>query len=70
MLCDVCQATCVDGSDVTVWCQLAAMGSSLGNLLLARKSLEQAVTCHSSHWPALEGLASVLFALGDYSGVW
>ena len=64
-----CQATCVDGSDVTVWCQLAAMGSLLGNLLLARKALEQAIACHASYWPALESLATVLFALGDYRGM-
>lgn len=64
------QATKVDTSDVTVWCQLASMASLLGNLLLARKSLEQALTCHPSYWPAIEDLCSVLYALGDYSGTY
>ena len=51
---------------MTVWCQLASMASQLGNLLLTRKSLEQALTCHSSYWPAIEGLCTVLYALGDF----
>lgn len=63
------KATSVDRSDVTVWNQLASMGSLLGNLLLARKSLEQALCCHPSYWPAIENLCTVLYALGDFSGV-
>lgn len=51
-----------------MWCQLGSMGSQLGNLLLARKALEQALTCHQSYWPAIESLCTVLYALGDYSG--
>ncbi len=58
----------MDSSDITVWSQLAGLASSLGNLLLARTALEQALVCHSNHWPAIEALCTVLFALQDYSG--
>lgn len=56
----------MDTTDITVWCQLASMASSLGNLLLARKALEQALCCHSDYWPAIESLCTVLLALGDF----
>lgn len=52
-----------------VWYQLSSMGSLLGNLLLARKALEQALCCQPNYWPALESLCTVLYALGDYSGI-
>jgi len=58
----------VDSSDITVWSQLASLSSSLGNLLLARKALEQALVCHPSHWPTIEALCTVLFSLQDYPG--
>ena len=51
-----------------MWCQLASTASLLGNLLLARKSWEQALTCNDCYWPALEGLCTVLFALKDFYG--
>ena len=35
------QAVSIDGSDVTVWYQLAQVSCHLGNLLLGRKTLEQ-----------------------------
>ena len=58
----------MDASDVTMWCQLASAASLLGNLLLARKSLEHALSCNEQYWPALESLCTVLFALGDFHG--
>ena len=60
------QASSIDTSDVTMWCQLASAAASLGNLLLARKSWEQALCCNDRYWPALEGLCTVLFALEDF----
>ena len=53
---------------VTMWCQLASAAALLGNLLLARKSWEQALCCNDHYWPALEGLCIVLFALEDFYG--
>lgn len=44
------------------------MGSLLGNLLLARQALEQALCCQPNYWPALESMATVLYALGDFTG--
>lgn len=35
------QASSVDSSDVTMWCQLASVSSLLGNLLMTRTALEQ-----------------------------
>ena len=62
------KATSVDTTDITVWSQLASLASSLGNLLLARKALECALCCQANHWPAIENLCTVLFALQDYTG--
>ena len=51
-----------------MWCQLASAAALLGNLLLARKSWDQALCCNDSYWPAIEGLSTVLFALEDFYG--
>ena len=42
------QASSVDSSDVTMWCQLASVSSLLGNLLMTRTALEQ-VQQNSTH---------------------
>ena len=62
------QASSIDTSDLTMWCQLASAAALLGNLLLARKSWDQALCCNDSYWPAIEGLSTVLFALEDFYG--
>ena len=49
-------------------CQLASAASLLGNLLLARKSWEQALCYNDHYWSALEGLCTVLFTLEDFYG--
>lgn len=44
------QAVDVDGSEVTVWYQMALAASALGNLLLARTALDEVLhlsVCHS-----------------------
>ena len=51
-----------------MWCQLASAAALLGNLLLSRKSWEQALCCNGHYWPAIEGLCTVLFALEDFYG--
>ena len=57
------QASSVDSSDVTMWCQLASVSSLLGNLLMTRTALEQVQqTPHTAlpHLPYCSSLSSSL----------
>jgi len=63
------EASSMDSSDVTMWCQLASVAVLLGNLLMARTALEQALHCNERYWPAIESLCTVLFALQDFTGI-
>ena len=51
--------------DVTVWYDIGKIGIKLGNLQLARHAFEQGLVCSPSHWPCLDEMISILFAVCD-----
>ncbi|XP_077986100.1 calcineurin-binding protein cabin-1-like [Glandiceps talaboti] len=56
----------LDCSDVTVWYHMGKIAVELSQLSLARLAFEEALTCNPNHWPAMDSLCSVLYALSDY----
>lgn len=55
----------VDASDVCVWYGVGKMAVQLGDVRLARHAFEQGLACSSGHWPCLDELVGVLYAIGD-----
>lgn len=60
------QAVALDDSDVTVWYHLGVVAMKTFDLCLARHSFEEGLKCNSKHWPCLDLLCTVLYAIGDY----
>ncbi|KAJ7387336.1 Calcineurin-binding protein cabin-1 [Desmophyllum pertusum] len=60
------QAVALDDSDVTVWYHLGVVALKTFDLCLARHSFEEGLKCNSKHWPCLDLLCTVLYAVGDY----
>lgn len=61
------QAVGLDDSDVTVWFHLGVVAMKTFDLCLARHSFEEGLKCNPKHWPSLDLLCTVLYAIGDYS---
>ncbi|XP_022096465.1 calcineurin-binding protein cabin-1-like [Acanthaster planci] len=62
------EAVAFDETDVTVWYRIGTMAVTLYQLPLARLSFVQALKCSPNHWPSLDNLCTVLYALNDYAG--
>lgn len=60
------QAVALDDSDVTVWYHLGVVAMKTFDLCLARHSFEEGLKCNPKHWPCLDLLCTVLYAVGDY----
>ncbi|XP_078360870.1 calcineurin-binding protein cabin-1-like isoform X1 [Oculina patagonica] len=60
------QAVALDDSDVTVWYHLGVVALKTFDLCLARHSFEEGLKCNAKHWPCLDLLCTVLYAVGDY----
>lgn len=60
------QAVALDDSDVTVWYHLGVVAIKTFDLCLARHSFEEGLKCNPKHWPCLDLLCTVLYAVGDY----
>lgn len=60
------EAAAIDDSDVTLWYKIGKLAVKLANVRLARYALEQGLNCNSKHWPCLDELIVVLYAIGDY----
>uniref|UniRef100_A0A8C4NFU0 Calcineurin binding protein 1 n=1 Tax=Eptatretus burgeri TaxID=7764 RepID=A0A8C4NFU0_EPTBU len=61
------EAVQLDGSDVSLWQRLASVACSLSLLPLARYGWLQGLERNPGHWPCLNGLMTVLYALGDHT---
>ncbi|XP_038052847.1 calcineurin-binding protein cabin-1-like [Patiria miniata] len=62
------EAVAYDETDVTVWYRIGTMAVILYQLPLARLSFMQALKCSPKHWPSLDNLCTVQYALNDYAG--
>uniref|UniRef100_UPI00358F5181 calcineurin-binding protein cabin-1-like isoform X2 n=1 Tax=Myxine glutinosa TaxID=7769 RepID=UPI00358F5181 len=61
------EAVQLDSSDVSLWQRLASVACSLSLLPLARYGWLQGLERNPGHWPCLNGLMTVLYALGDHT---
>ncbi|XP_029179074.1 calcineurin-binding protein cabin-1-like [Nylanderia fulva] len=60
------EAANLDGSDVTLWYRIGTLAMKISNLELACSSFKQGLKCNSNHWPCLDNLITVLYAVPDY----
>eukprot|EP00898_Chlorokybus_atmophyticus_P006927 jgi/Chlat1/7235/Chrsp58S06868 len=55
----------LDAGDVVLWHHLGTLAMRLGRLNVARLAFENALKLSPQHWPCLQRLCEVLYALGD-----
>ncbi|XP_071511667.1 uncharacterized protein [Diadema antillarum] len=60
------EAVTLDGTDVTLWYKIGSAAVKLYQLALARVAFEQGLRCSKHHWPCLDLLCTVLYAINDY----
>ncbi|XP_071957281.1 calcineurin-binding protein cabin-1-like [Antedon mediterranea] len=62
------EAINIDSTDVSLWYKIGNLALELVHIPLARIAFEQAYQCNPKHWPSLDSLCTVLYALCDYPG--
>eukprot|EP00057_Strongylocentrotus_purpuratus_P020780 XP_011675254.1 PREDICTED: calcineurin-binding protein cabin-1 [Strongylocentrotus purpuratus] len=60
------EAVSLDSTDVTLWYRIGTVAVKLSQLALARVAFEQGLRCSKFHWPCLDYLCTVLYAINDY----
>nr|XP_039248524.1 calcineurin-binding protein cabin-1-like [Styela clava] len=60
------QAVMLDTSDVTLWYKIGVLAAKLSNLHLSRRALTQGLQCNPNHWPCLDSVITVCYAILDY----
>ncbi|XP_013404378.1 calcineurin-binding protein cabin-1 [Lingula anatina] len=61
------EAALLDSSDVTLWFKIGTTALKLHHVPLARHGFEQALECNPNHWPSLDHICTVLYAVNDYT---
>ncbi|XP_026058509.1 calcineurin-binding protein cabin-1 isoform X7 [Carassius auratus] len=61
------QAVMLDSTDVNMWYKLGKLALRKASMPLARHAFEVGLRCNPDHWPCLDSLITVLYALSDYS---
>ncbi|XP_042300742.1 calcineurin-binding protein cabin-1-like [Sceloporus undulatus] len=61
------QAVTLDATDVNLWYKIGLAALRLTRLPLARHAFEEGLTCNADHWPCLDNVITVLYALSDYT---
>uniref|UniRef100_A0A672RKI3 Calcineurin-binding protein cabin-1 n=1 Tax=Sinocyclocheilus grahami TaxID=75366 RepID=A0A672RKI3_SINGR len=61
------QAVMLDSTDVNMWFKLGKLALRKASMPLARHAFEVGLRCNPDHWPCLDSLITVLYALSDYS---
>ncbi|XP_034242546.1 calcineurin-binding protein cabin-1-like [Thrips palmi] len=62
------QAVELDNSDVTMWHQMGKVALQIDDFHLASRAFQEGLRCNSRHWPCLDLLLPLLYALNDYLG--
>ncbi|XP_041466733.1 calcineurin-binding protein cabin-1-like [Lytechinus variegatus] len=60
------EAVNLDSTDVTLWYRIGTVAVKLSQLALARVAFEQGLKCSKLHWPCLDFLCTILYAINDY----
>ncbi|XP_021334181.1 calcineurin-binding protein cabin-1 isoform X2 [Danio rerio] len=61
------QAVMLDSTDVNMWYKMGKLALRKVSMPLARHAFEVGLHCNPEHWPCLDSLITVLYALSDYS---
>ncbi|KAL8594874.1 hypothetical protein ACOMHN_016115 [Nucella lapillus] len=61
------EAVKIDSSEVTVWYKMGTVAKQIHNYPLAKLAFEQGLHCNERHWPSLDAVITVLYALNDYA---
>ncbi|TRY56617.1 hypothetical protein DNTS_023521 [Danionella cerebrum] len=61
------QAVMLDSTDVSMWYKMGKLALRKASMPLARHAFEVGLRCNPEHWPCLDSLITVLYALSDYS---
>ncbi|XP_042618685.1 calcineurin-binding protein cabin-1-like isoform X5 [Cyprinus carpio] len=61
------QAVMLDSTDVNMWYKMGKLALRKASMPLARHAFEVGLRCNPDHWPCLDSLITVLYALSDYS---
>ncbi|XP_051009188.1 calcineurin-binding protein cabin-1 isoform X4 [Acomys russatus] len=61
------EAVMLDSTDVNLWYKIGHVALRLIRLPLARHAFEEGLRCNPDHWPCLDNLITVLYALSDYT---
>ncbi|XP_076263012.1 calcineurin-binding protein cabin-1-like isoform X2 [Rhynchophorus ferrugineus] len=59
------QASDLDPTDVTLWCKIGKLAITVNQFRKASYAFSKGLECNESHWPCLDNLISVLYALKD-----
>ena len=61
------QAAKIDPTDVNLWYEIGYMSQNSKRFLVAKYAFKQALVINSKHWPSLNNLIILLYAIGDYT---
>ncbi|XP_021355023.1 uncharacterized protein LOC110451375 [Mizuhopecten yessoensis] len=60
------EAVKIDTTEVTVWYKIGTIALKLYNFPLARLGFEKGLHCNPNHWPCLDHIVTLLYAMNDY----
>uniref|UniRef100_A0A3Q2QJH7 Calcineurin binding protein 1 n=1 Tax=Fundulus heteroclitus TaxID=8078 RepID=A0A3Q2QJH7_FUNHE len=61
------EAVMLDSTDVNMWYKIGQVAVRLVRIPLARHAFEEGLHCNPDHWPCLDNLITILYALSDYT---
>ncbi|XP_006901491.1 PREDICTED: calcineurin-binding protein cabin-1 [Elephantulus edwardii] len=61
------EAVMLDSTDVNLWYKIGHVALRLIRVPLARHAFEEGLRCNPDHWPCLDNLITILYALSDYT---
>ncbi|XP_071040839.1 calcineurin-binding protein cabin-1 isoform X2 [Parasteatoda tepidariorum] len=58
----------IDGTDVIMWFRMGNAAINISNFPLARLCFEEGLKSNPNHWPSMDKVITVMYALNDYAG--
>jgi len=58
----------IDRTEVTVWYKVGLTALALEDFQLAMIAFEHGLECNPKHWPCLDKIIPILYALNNYIG--
>lgn len=60
------EASKIDVSDLNLWYCIGTTAMQIHDLHLAASAFEEGLKCSPNHWPSIDNLVTIYYALGDY----